>query len=91
MHNEAAFFLAIAFADSALFGFKTPDDLQRKEIPAGDDILNLRFNDLFLSKPILRKCSMAGGVTDGAMPKAAFRGISTAPSEMQDSYPSPAV
>ena len=65
----------MALADGALFGVESVDDLQKKEIPPGENELILRYNESSLKKPILRKCTKAGGVTDEPMPKSAFSGI----------------
>jgi hypothetical protein len=65
----------MALADGALFGVESVDDLQKKEIPPGENELILRYHESFLKKPILRKCTKAGGVMDEPMPKSAFLGI----------------
>jgi hypothetical protein len=44
IYNDAAFLLAMAIADGALFGYETLDDLQRQEISAGENEIPLRFN-----------------------------------------------
>ena len=67
--------LTMAFADKALFGFDTLADLQEQQIPKGQDELHLRWKELALDKPILRKCTKAGGVTDEPMPGSAFSQI----------------
>jgi len=61
----------MALADGALFGVESVDDLQKKEIPPGENELILRYHES-LKKPILRKCTKAGGVMDEPMPKLAF-------------------
>jgi hypothetical protein len=75
IYNETGFLLSMALADGALFGVESVDDLQKKEIPPGENELILRYNESSLKKPILRKCTKAGGVTDEPMPKSAFSGI----------------
>ena len=65
----------MAIADEALFGYKTLDDVRRQEIPAGQTELILRFNDSALNKPIARKCTKHGSVTDDPMPLSAFLAI----------------
>jgi hypothetical protein len=60
IYTDAAFLLAMAVADGALFGFESLDDLQRKEIPIGEDQLILRFKELALNQPILRRCTKTG-------------------------------
>jgi hypothetical protein len=40
--NDAAFFLPMAIADKALWGYDSLDDLQRQKIPPGDDELPLK-------------------------------------------------
>ena len=44
----------MAFADGALFGFDTLDDLWQQEIPPGENELILRWNDSKLETKILR-------------------------------------
>jgi Protein of unknown function (DUF3435) len=75
IYNETGFLLSMALADGALFGVESVDDLQKKEIPPGENELILRYHESFLKKPILRKCTKAGGVMDEPMPKSAFLGI----------------
>ncbi|MCJ1426427.1 hypothetical protein MMC29_004330 [Sticta canariensis] len=75
VYNDAAFLLVMAIADGALFGYETLDDLRAQEIPVGENELPLRFKESALNQPILRKCTMAKGVTDEPMPKAAFTEI----------------
>jgi hypothetical protein len=65
----------MAIADQALFGYETLADLLQQEIHAGENELILRFKESVLDKPILRKCTKAGGVTDEPMPKSAFINI----------------
>lgn len=74
-YNDAGFFLVMALADGALFGYNTLDDIRQQVIPTGQDEVILRFNDSALDRPILRKCTKAGGVTDEPMTKAAFLDI----------------
>jgi hypothetical protein len=65
----------MAFADNALFGYDTLADLLEQKIPPGEAHMALRWKDSALERPILRKCTMADGVTDEPMPKEAFRDI----------------
>jgi hypothetical protein len=65
----------MALADGALFSVKSVDDLQKNEIPPRENELILRYNESSLKKPILRKCTKAGGVTDEPISKSAFLGI----------------
>ena len=74
-YNDAGFLLAMAIADGALFGYDTLDDVRQQLIPTGKDEVILRFKDAALDRPILRKCTKAGGVTDDPMPKSAFLAI----------------
>ena len=46
-----------------------------QEIPAGENELPLRFKELALDQPILRKCSKANEVTDESMSRSAFTEI----------------
>ena len=75
IYDDTAFLLSIAFADKALFGFDTLADLQTQEIPLGDDQLVLRWRESALDKPILRRCTKAGGIGDEPMPEQAFKEI----------------
>lgn len=72
LHNDTQFLLAMAFADNALCGIKSPADLWEMEIPPGDDALPLEWNEEVMQLPILRKATKAHGVTSGALPKATF-------------------
>ncbi|KAK5045118.1 hypothetical protein LTR84_009451 [Exophiala bonariae] len=74
-YNDTDFLLAIAIADGALFSYDTLDDVRQQIIPTGKDEVILRFKDAALDRPILRKCTKAGGVTDDPMPKSAFLAI----------------
>jgi hypothetical protein len=74
-YNDAGFLLNMAIADGTLFGYKCLDDVRKQEIPAGKDEVILRFHDSTLERPILRKCSSTGGVTDDPMPKSSFTDI----------------
>ena len=47
----------MAVTDSALFGIESPDDLQKLEIPPGEEELILSFKESALDRPILRKCT----------------------------------
>ena len=62
-------------ADGALFGYETLEDLQKQEIPPGENELRLRFNESALKQSILRKCHKAKGVTDEPMPRTTFTNI----------------
>ncbi|KAK5080233.1 hypothetical protein LTR05_008746 [Lithohypha guttulata] len=73
--DDVATLLPMVFADKALFGFDTLADLQEQQIPDGQDELILRWRESALHKPILRKCTQAGGLRDEPMPKAAFSQI----------------
>ena len=74
-YNDAGFLLAMAIADNALFGYESFEDVRAQEIPSGQDELVLRFMDSALERPILRKCTKTGGVTDDPMPKSSFTAI----------------
>ena|SRR5947209_16268758 len=65
----------MALADNALFGIKSLDDLQAREIPAGEEQLILYFKESTLNQPILRKCTKEKGTLEEKMPESAFRGI----------------
>jgi hypothetical protein len=62
----------MAVADSALFGIESLDDLQKLEIPPGEEELILGFKESALDRPILRKCTKEKGTTEEKMPKKAF-------------------
>lgn len=51
------------------------DDIQKQEIPLGENELVLRYNDAAVDRPVLRKCTKAEGVMDELMPKSAFLAI----------------
>ncbi|KAJ4507488.1 hypothetical protein HRR83_004066 [Exophiala dermatitidis] len=74
-YNDAGFLLAMAIADNALFGYESLEDVRAQEIPSGEDELVLRFKDSASERPILRKCTKTGGVTDDPMPKSSFTAI----------------
>jgi hypothetical protein len=59
----------MAVADSALFGIESLDDLQKLEIPPGEEELILSFKESALDRPILRKCTKEKGTTEEKMPK----------------------
>lgn len=65
----------MALADGALFGYDDLAAVRHQAMPAGKDELILRFKRSALDRPILRKCTKAGGVTDEPMTKAAFLDI----------------
>ena len=75
VYDDVSFLLVMAFADKALFGFATLAELQQQQIPRGQNELVLRWKDEALDKPILRKCTKAGGVADEPMPRTAFSQI----------------
>jgi len=72
IYDDTSFLLNMAFADKALFGYDTLADLQEQKIPKGQDAVVLRWRKSVLDKPILRKCTKAGGVTEEPMPRSAF-------------------
>jgi Protein of unknown function (DUF3435) len=57
IYNCTAYFLAMAVADNALFRIESLEELQKLEIPAGEEELSLSFKESALDGPILRKCS----------------------------------
>jgi hypothetical protein len=65
----------VAIADGTLFGLESIDDLLSERIAEGDDYKRLRFHDHALERPILRKCTKAGGVTDELMSQETFLDI----------------
>jgi hypothetical protein len=68
VYDDASFLLTMAFADRVLFGYATFAELQEKKVPRGQDGLVLRWRKFVLNKPVLRKCTKAGGVVDEPMP-----------------------
>ena len=72
VYDDAKILFAMALADNVLVGIRSVADLQRLEIPSGEDELPLIYAEDAENKVILRKCSKAGGVTDKPMPKSAF-------------------
>jgi hypothetical protein len=75
VYNDTGFLLAIAIVDGVLFSVRPLEDLERKRIPRGENVLHLRYNESHLEKPILRKYIIDGRVTDDPMPKPAFLAI----------------
>lgn len=73
--DDISILLPMVMADKALFGFDSLAELREQRIPDGQDELILRWRKSALNKPILRKCTQAGGVTDEPMPKSAFSRI----------------
>jgi hypothetical protein len=65
----------MAVADGALLGINSIDDLMKKRIPPGQNVLHLRYRASALEKPILRRCTRDVGVTDDPMPKSSFLAI----------------
>jgi hypothetical protein len=55
--------LALAFADKALFGFDSVDDLWQQEIQPGENELVSRWKDEAMNRPILRQTYKAKGVS----------------------------
>ena len=72
LYNSAAYFLALAIADNALLHIKSLEDLLEMEIPAGQDEIDLIFEESVLDLPILRKCTKGKDTTEEIMPKEAF-------------------
>ena len=62
----------MAFADNALFGIKSLDDLLKLEIPPGDEELELRFKGSALNRSILRTCIKEKGTVEEKWPKSPF-------------------
>jgi len=66
---SAAYFLALAIADKALLHIESLEDLLEMEIPAaGQDEMELMFEDSVLDLPILRKCTKGKGTIEEQMP-----------------------
>ncbi|KAK5332099.1 hypothetical protein LTR93_001104 [Exophiala xenobiotica] len=72
LYNDTGFLLTMAIADGALFGVNSLEDLESERIRWGENVLHLRYNESHMKKPMLRKCTMDGRVTDDPMPKQAF-------------------
>jgi hypothetical protein len=62
----------MAIADNALFGIESLDDLAKLEIPSGDEVLELRFKESALDRPILRTCTKEKGTLEEKWSKSAF-------------------
>ncbi|KAF7504465.1 hypothetical protein GJ744_002202 [Endocarpon pusillum] len=75
IYDDDSCLLAMAMAGNALAGFNTLADLQEQKIPPKKDHVEIKFRQEVLDKPILRKCTMAGGVTEELMTRAAFSEI----------------
>ena len=52
----------MAIADNALFSIESVDDLAKKEIPPGNEVLELRFKESILNRLILRTCTKEKGI-----------------------------
>jgi hypothetical protein len=65
----------MVFNDKALWGYDSIEELLKQKIPAGEDVLPLRWDDSVLDRPILRKWTKAGGISDEPMPESAFTAI----------------
>jgi hypothetical protein len=75
IYNGAGFFLTMAIADKAIWGFESLRELQEQKIPPGQNELKLRYRESAADRPIIRKCTKANGVTEEPMPKSAFTAI----------------
>ncbi|KAL2009605.1 hypothetical protein VTN00DRAFT_5412 [Thermoascus crustaceus] len=66
--------LALAFADNVLFGFNSPEDLDKQEIPEGENELPLRWKDDAKKRCILRNVTdvTVDGVTEDALTENRF-------------------
>ena len=65
----------MAIADKAFFGIASMDDLDDQQILEGENELILRWNDSASNLPIVRNATMARGVTNEPLSKAAFERI----------------
>ena len=70
-YNAVAFLLTLAFADGALFGFRTESELRSMTVQEGKEV-PLRWNDEWMDRPILRGCS-GGKVGDGKLSSSTFQ------------------
>ena len=75
LHNDIGFLLGMAFANGAFFGYDTVADLLQQQLRPGEDYLALKWKKSALKRPILRKCTLAGGVTEAPMPRHAYEVI----------------
>ena len=62
----------MAIADNALFGIESVNNLAKKEIPPGDEVLELRFKESTLNRLILRICTKEKGTLEQRWSKSAF-------------------
>jgi len=58
--NTSVYLLGLGFADGALFGYESPSDLWEQEIPRGGRVVQLRWKDSWLDRPIMRAVDRDG-------------------------------
>ena len=72
IYNGAGFFLAMAMADKAIWGYDSLAELLQQKIPRGKNELPLRYREDSLHRPFLRKCTKAHNITEELMPMSTF-------------------
>jgi hypothetical protein len=75
LYSDSPLLQAMAFADGAIFGYDSLDDLWDQQVPANQNELPLRWKDSALEQPILRNVHQAHGVLDVAWLQSAFTTI----------------
>ncbi|KKP01900.1 hypothetical protein THAR02_05976 [Trichoderma harzianum] len=74
-YDECSFLLSMAFADNALFDYKSYDELLEQRIPQGDDFVQLQWTKEAESLPVLRHIEADGTITAKPMHRATFERI----------------
>ncbi|KAI9807092.1 MAG: hypothetical protein M1825_005809 [Sarcosagium campestre] len=75
LHDDTQYLLAMALADSALYGIESLEDLWDMSIPDGENALPLRWKDEVLQLPVVRNATIAHGVANAPLPKRSFERI----------------
>jgi hypothetical protein len=73
--DDTQYLLALAFADEAFYGIKSPEKFWQLQIPEGEESLPLRWTDSVKNLPILRNATLENGVSKEPLPKATFERI----------------
>ncbi|KAI9764363.1 MAG: hypothetical protein M1840_008501 [Geoglossum simile] len=73
--DDTQYLLALVFADEAFYGIKSPEKFWQLQIPEGEELLPLRWEDSVKNLPILRNATLENGVFKEPLPKATFERI----------------
>ena len=72
LYDNTQYFLALALADRAFWGIKSPEELWQLEILPGENELILQWKDSAKDLPILRNATMQHGISVKPLPKRTF-------------------